>query len=522
MTVINPKARLDASVTGFTFLVNNDEQGFFFPELKAAHQPPYSPQILREVLEGVIARFAELGVDATSWCLWSWFKCEGGSPAAEKRDGRPCWDCWAPLYAANQNPVDILIDACRRHNQLFIAGMRMNDRHAESQGVPKGKFITDHPEYQLQGMSRGSGLAVDYRHAAVREKVLEYIEDLLARHDVDGIEFDWMRWCHMFTPGSGREHAHLLTDFTRQARALLDAAAQRRGHGRLLLGARVPAGLDEALSLGYDVPAWIRENLVDYLCPTCFFSGDPNLAVADYVAATRATGCRVYPSGHFNAGASLRGWQAHWLRKVDKEYIHMTPELYRGLFRSFQSAGAHGTQAYNIFCFENPGIIASGRHGSLNDYSEALRTFKSPATREYAFYPGFFDIAPNATGVAHVRHVEIPDGATAGMDRFSFVLGEKLDAPGIRSRMSFRVFIPSPEVDVTILVNGTPLPPQSLSFTNEIFETLEYRQYNFLLDKDLASLFRRGENTFGVRVDDPAVTELHKVLAGDLCFHVEE
>ena len=298
-----------------------------------------------------------------------------------------------------------------------------------------------------------------------------------------------------------------------------DAAAQRRGHGRLLL-ARVPAGLMRRFT-------WLRRRLDSgkscrLSCPTCFFSGDPNLAVADYVAATRATGCRVYPSGHFNAGASLRGWQAHWLRKVDKEYIHMTPELYRGLFRSFQSAGAHGTQAYNIFCFENPGIIASGRHGSLNDYSEALRTFKSPATREYAFYPGFFYNAPNATGVAHVRHVEIPDGATAGMDRFSFVLGEKLDAPGIRSRMSFRVFIPSPEVDVTILVNGTPLPPQSLSFTNEIFETLEYRQYNFLLDKDLASLFRRGENTFGVRVDDPAVTELHKVLAGDLCFHVEE
>ena len=54
-----------------------------------------------------------------------------------------------------------------------------------------------------------------------------------------------MRWCHMFEPGEGEQNAHLLTDFTRKARQMLDAAAQRRGRSRLPLGVRVPQTLEE-------------------------------------------------------------------------------------------------------------------------------------------------------------------------------------------------------------------------------------------------------------------------------------
>ena len=55
-----------------------------------------------------------------------------------------------------------------------------------------------------------------------------------------------------------------MTRFIRRVRQKLDAEAGKKGH-RLLLGVRVPQTLEECHALGYDVPTWIKEGLIDYV-----------------------------------------------------------------------------------------------------------------------------------------------------------------------------------------------------------------------------------------------------------------
>lgn len=61
-----------------------------------------------------------------------------------------------------------------------------------------------------------------------------------------------------------------MTRFLERVRKKLDVAgdAKRR---RLLLGVRVPQTLKECHALGYDVPTWIEQGLIDYVSPCDFF-----------------------------------------------------------------------------------------------------------------------------------------------------------------------------------------------------------------------------------------------------------
>jgi hypothetical protein len=137
--------------------------------------------------------------------------------------------------------------------------MRMNDNHNANE--PKAwlhsKFWVDHPEYRKQG-------GFNYSIPAVQDYHFAFIEEMLARYDVDGFECDWMRWPIPQDPA-------VLTAFMRRTRAAVDAAAKRRGHP-ILLGVRVSSRPAAALAKGMDVAAWAREKLVDWVVPANFFS----------------------------------------------------------------------------------------------------------------------------------------------------------------------------------------------------------------------------------------------------------
>src|SRR3972149_927983 len=128
--------------------------------------------------------------------------------------------------------------------------------------------------------------------------MLAFDKEVLDAYDVDGLEYDYMRWCHMFKPGEGKKNAQLLTEFTRKTRKQLDEAAKRRGCGRLVLGVRVPQTLEECDYLGFDLAVWIKEGLVDYVVPSDFFHTDTNMKTEDFVKLANGTECKIYPAIH--------------------------------------------------------------------------------------------------------------------------------------------------------------------------------------------------------------------------------
>ena len=162
------------------------------------------------------------------------------------------------MFTNGVDTIQVEIDAIRAHGVSPWLSMRMNDNHNANE--PKAwlhsKFWVEHPEYRKQG-------GFNYSIPAVQDYHFAFIEEMLARYDVDGFECDWMRWPIPQDPAA-------LTAFMRRTRAAVDAAAKRRGHP-ILLGVRVSSRPAAALAKGMDDAAWTREKLVDWVVPANFF-----------------------------------------------------------------------------------------------------------------------------------------------------------------------------------------------------------------------------------------------------------
>ena len=291
----------------------------------SAHLGTMDAQEKKALIEDSIDEIAAAGIDTLSVVCWEKFMPDLARSQVCPDDHRLKRLQYFSMVEADLTPIDIMIERCQKNGIEFIATLRMNDRH---ESTPAAAFIKEHPEWKL------SRLEMNYEHAGVRAKVLEFIRELLDSHQVDGIQFDYMRFCHVFEAGEGEQHADLLTDFTKQARALLDAAAERRGRSRLMLGVRVPQTLQECKFLGYDVAAWIQEGLVDWVVPSDFFYTDLNTRIEDFAALAEGTSCKIY-------GA------IHPLTCSGDDVGMNRIEHYRAAAQNFYTAGAAGLEAYN-------------------------------------------------------------------------------------------------------------------------------------------------------------------------------
>ena len=492
-------------------LYNGDEQSWWYAGICPDNTDPAA--IRRTLEEEVVDKLAEAGVDQVSICMWSWFKCLGSSSVVERRDGPPeFWDAWDALYEAGGDPVQIMLDRCHSRKMTFLCGMRMNDRHPDAT-CPKGRFIMDNPQWQLKGVRYAT--AIDYQYEPVRQNILDYIEDMLTRYDVDGVEFDYMRMCHMFEPGTGPQHADKLTDFTRKTRALLDAAAASRARERLLLGVRVPATLQECHYLGFDVETWIKEGLLDYVCPSRFHQTALNCPVEDFVALARQTSCKVYPSVHWVDGTSM----LPVLAGKGGQITAMETPKFRAAARNFFAFGADGIQTYNCFSFGAVRWVAA---------------FIDPATREngsreYTYYPYLYSssLGPEETDFLHKSVMILPrikQVPPPPSDNLCFRITETPGDPAVSATLNFRAVGLADGETLEIAVNHHRVPaPLITRSEQQMFEDLPYHDYSVDLDPETLSPFLiRGDNTLTIALRDDYWVRDGQVTVGDLRVDVDE
>ena len=172
------------------------------------------------------------------------------------------------LAAAGHNPPNVIVEECHRRGMDAFVSLRMNDTHDAQH--PKGDrpnpelptFKRQNPHWLVENLDRWS--ALNYAKPQVRALKLRVIEEFFDRWDFDGIELDWLRHTVNFPRGTEQENAKYLTDFLRQVRQSLDARAAVRGRP-IEIAVRVPERLAWCLLGGYDVPAWIKEGLIDIL-----------------------------------------------------------------------------------------------------------------------------------------------------------------------------------------------------------------------------------------------------------------
>ena len=428
----------------------NSDSGNAFAEFWRAAAPmgTIDANAVTAVVENSIDEMARAGIDSLAVVVSHRFESVLGPsrvlgsewPLADKDGG------YAALRAAGVDVRQLMARHCHRRGLEFLGCMRMNDRHGAP--LPVGRFIQDNPQWHLTQLSGGP--AIDFAPDPVRQILLHYIEELVDAVEVDGIVFDYMRWCHLFPPGQGAENAHLLTDFTRKTRALLDAAGAARGEGRLKLGVRVPQTLAECDYLGFDIPAWIGRELVDFVVPSDFFFTDLNTRVEEFVALCAGTDCQIYPAIHPPV--------CHGDDVGINDLSH-----YRAAAHNFYAGGAAGVEVYNYQYHWGRRI---GRNTPWEahqwpaalDYLRRLRSAADIARhdRHYRFYPLWQNRSPTGGEPKDDRiHLDRAAPRTSGSQ--SFRLAEDPGAQNLRATLQFKALALGPGDALEIQLNGSAI-----------------------------------------------------------------
>ncbi len=163
----------------------------------------------------------------------------------------------------------IWLARCQHHGLEGWLSVRMNDCHHNDHEdafwhptLWKQRKDLRRASYRDEGWWEG---AFDYGQDEVVEHHMKLIAEVCGRYDFDGLELDWLRWARHFRPGHELREGWRLTEVMRRTRRLLDEAGARRGMpaGSVKLAVRMPADVNACMALGYDLPTWGAEGLVD-------------------------------------------------------------------------------------------------------------------------------------------------------------------------------------------------------------------------------------------------------------------
>lgn len=235
------------------------------------------------------------------------------------------------------NHFQTRIDYGRSRGMAMFLSMRMNDLHwvPEPEFHLNSDFWHDHPQlYRAAYQSKWPGKALDYAKKEVYDHFMALAREYLEDFDLDGLELDWMRTPPHFCPGCDAAGMGILNRFMRETRKIADEAEKRCGH-KIKLSVRVPTRPDDARRLGFDVPTWVREGLIDQLTVTSYWGVtdfDPQLELYRQIVgpdfpllAGLEIICRANPDAGtdlFNTAEIVRGFAASFLyRGADMIYL---------------------------------------------------------------------------------------------------------------------------------------------------------------------------------------------------------
>lgn len=237
------------------------------------------------------------------------------------------------LHNQNIDSNQYLLDGARRIGKIPWLGIRMNDIHSghDLNDSIHGAFWRNHPELWISPLSCENGF--DYTHETVRNYFLDFIEEAVLRYNVEGVFLDWMRWPTFFPVGTGKERAHLLSDFLRQ----LHCRLKKNGYS-VPLHCRVPLRIKFALERGLDAVTWAKEKLIDKL-----FIGQFGSA-AEFDAPVEEWHQAI--GGKFPVIVSLEA--TFWPSPANKSKREMTVEDARGIAAAAYHRSAVGIHFFNF------------------------------------------------------------------------------------------------------------------------------------------------------------------------------
>jgi len=281
------------------------------------------------------------------------------------------------LIDKGTDPLQIMVEFCRKNGIEIFWSMRMNDTHDASHKPDDPHFLFPklkeaHPEYLFGTRENppkyGTWSAVNYSRAEIRELAFRYIEEVCQNYDMDGVELDFFRHPQLFKGvGNGAvatpEELEMMTEFMRRVRKMADTTGAKRSKP-VLIALKVPDSVEFCRAIGIDLERWLAEDLADILVPGGYFQ----LNHSDYsVNLGHKYGVRVYPALEesrvpLDADGKKPQNDFEWFDSlIDK--VRRSDHAYYARALDSWNAGADGIYLYNFFWeYEN-------YHLSLSNFS---------------------------------------------------------------------------------------------------------------------------------------------------------
>ena len=327
-------ARLEARKRKRRIIMNNDGNDVY-------HAKADEPKTPESFLSNRTSPLIGSQVDSIFYCtgVFNYYTHPSDESEILFRDGVP-GEYLRALLAQDTNPLDIMIDFCRKNAFEVFWSMRMNDTHDSGNPDLLCAWKREHPEYLVgkqklrypYGCNRWS--SVDYGLEPVRDKVYRILEDVCTHYDVDGIELDFFRHPVLFREQMvgkpiTQEHCDKMTALMRRIREMTERVGRERGKP-ILVGIRVPDSVGYLKALGIDLVPWLESDLVDVLVGGGYFHMTP---WKDWAALGHAHGVPTYAclvsrrlmdGGEPEAGTATKIWRGEafnaWDAGVDGIY----------------------------------------------------------------------------------------------------------------------------------------------------------------------------------------------------------
>ncbi len=292
---------------------------------------------LNDLLEKGVDRFIGTQVDALFWSVCEadvyYFKTRTAERYGQhvKRfqsaGGLRFIQGLESVHKEREDYLQAMADRCREIGIQFFVTMRMNDCHDSPKGWNAvdlySQFKKAHPELLLgESVHPSFATGYDFAYEQSRQNKFKVIEEIVLDYDLDGIELDFLRHPAFFKPEGAFRNRHLITQLVRRVRALVDRTSASRGKP-IRLAVRVPSSFNIGFKLGFDVPTWIKEDLLDVVTAGTPRGHESDLSMAEYVEATRGRNLTLL--GQIGLYRPLEQTRAtalsYWKQGVDGIYL---------------------------------------------------------------------------------------------------------------------------------------------------------------------------------------------------------
>jgi hypothetical protein len=232
---------------------------------------PFTEDRLRASVDEARAADAHLLQPGLGWIPW--WKSDI-VPAAEhyrwlEREHRVKPDSFGEYMLAGGDLVAAFTEHCRRVGVAPFISYRLNDGHhvrGLANALARGRadrgmsrfYWENYARYRLGPDTTDWGQGVfNWAIPEVRDHKFALIRELCERHDIDGLELDFLRHPPFFRPeeAPAPQRRAIMMDFVRRVRETLDRTA--RGGRRRWLCVRVPALLEAHDASGIDLAAFV-------------------------------------------------------------------------------------------------------------------------------------------------------------------------------------------------------------------------------------------------------------------------